>query len=57
MPWSLIISHTTRPAPASLTVTRNAALEIPAIGATTTRFLISISPIFQVFVICFPQFL
>ncbi len=48
IPLSLIISQTTNPAPNSFTVTRKAALLIPAIGATTTRLGISTSPIFHI---------
>ncbi|GAT40063.1 tRNA-dihydrouridine synthase B [Listeria monocytogenes] len=48
IPLSLIISQQTRPAPNSLTVKRNAELDIPAIGATTTWFLISTLPILNI---------
>lgn len=47
MPWSEIISQTTRPAPNSLQIMRKAELETPAIGATTTRLGMVISRIFQ----------
>src|SRR5690625_1396155 len=54
---SLIISAHTSPAPNSLTVSLNAALETPAMGASTTRFEISTSPILNILLTGFQFFL
>src|SRR3954453_20233882 len=48
IPLSLTISAHTKPAPNSFTVRRNAELHTPAIGAKTTGFFISMSPIFNI---------
>src|SRR5699024_1358946 len=53
---SLIISAHTRPAPNSFTVNLNAALLTPAIGARTTRFSISTSPILKMLLASFQIF-
>src|SRR5699024_3531809 len=53
---SLIISAHTSPAPNSLTVSLNAALETPAMGASTTRFEISTSPILNILLTGFQVF-